>query len=1205
MGRFGCARAVGTVIVLLMGSMAFLSVSPVAAAAPPGWGTATPVEAYGQQWVQGLRTAVDSSGRAFVVWGEADNTHSAVWATRTLDGVHWSKATPIGLPGSGWNLGIAVDENGNAIAVWEQGDVYASRFDTTSGEWEQAARLGSGWDVRIAMGGDGTGFAVWTNEDPVALRDDIWGSQFVVGSGWSNPALIEAEDADDAYSPYVAANSRGEAIAVWAERNDTQARIFASRFMPGMGWEPATRVDTRAYHLFQPRVALDDSGNAIALAGQEESNPAALDIVASRFSRTSESWGSAMTLASGLDAVVDLELQMDPKGNATAAWAQRVASEISTVVRQFDTDNESWGVSMALPGRGSTLAVGASGNAITVRRVDESHLVSNHFYAATGSWGPARTIPAESGEIDGWSVAINGDEYAVTVSRLWRSQEVDVVANRFVRDLGWGFPMVLRKEPAKDAFAPQIEMDTHGNALVVWSQSDGTRTNVWSSQLRAGRSWTTAEMIETGIGEVGRWSVDLAMNSRGEAVAAWLQWDGSYWSIYANRYDPQSGWDAAVRIENLVGNASFPQVAIDPRGVAMTVWTLGDWPDRALMVNRFDHLSASWSPAVAIPDGAKAYSPTLSMDSAGNAIVVWSQSRTKTHPNTDAIMVHRFDAQTRSWGPAVTLESGDLEGGGFHSGHDLAIDAEGNAILVWAGNDGFKSGVFSFRFDVATESWSAAIVAIQEDSTFRWGGHVAFDASGNAIAVWTQVESSIFIWASRLDSSTGSWDRPAQVNQGQEFRNGWFPQVAVDAKGYAIVVWIGGTSNQVRIMANRFDPQSLGWGKAAIIDSLTGDPQFNGPTIAMDEEGNAIAVWAQWDSERYGLFANRFVADTTPPILSLTNPKEGLSVNEPTVTVAGVTEPNATLVINGFVVSVSPDGSFSFPLGLSEGMNEIRATARDEAGNVATASVRVTYQSPIPGLERDLGDLEQDLGDATEALQAADAALASANARSLLLLALQVGFVALSALLFALYWTSRKKGPGSGGILGWPNRSTSPGTARRGRWMRQVRSASLGSQTRTIPSPPWPSRGQMAASPVRLTSKERILIHLLGFTKQGNPAEAPSELTQGGIASLAGVDLRHFSQYIHPLVQEGLVEENAARVQGALKRQKVYVLTEEGRGIALAIRDSVLSTVVSVQEATGLREAPLAEVLAEMPTPRPLLDLVREVIESGIVELRS
>lgn len=93
----------------------------------------------------------------------------------------------------------------------------------------------------------------------------------------------------------------------------------------------------------------------------------------------------------------------------------------------------------------------------------------------------------------------------------------------------------LIETDAGDAFNPQIAFDTSGNVLAVWEQSDGTRTNIRSNRYTAGLGWGTAEFIETdNVGSAVTPQIAIAPN--GNALAVWSQFDGTRTNIWANRF---------------------------------------------------------------------------------------------------------------------------------------------------------------------------------------------------------------------------------------------------------------------------------------------------------------------------------------------------------------------------------------------------------------------------------------------------------------------------------------------------------------------------------------------------------------------------------------------------------------------------------------------------------------------------------------------
>ena len=128
------------------------------------------------------------------------------------------------------------------------------------------------------------------------------------------------------------------------------------------------------------------------------------------------------------------------------------------------------------------------------------------------------------------------------------------------------------------------------------------------------------------------------------------------------------------------------------------------------------------------------------------------------------------------------------------------------------------------------------------------------------------------------------------------------------------------------------------------------------------------------------------------------------------------------------------------------------------------------------------------------------------------------------------------------------------------------------------------------------------MLHLLDFAKHADAVEVPPAMTQEGIAQSAGFDLAHYSEYVRPLVEEGLVRERLAHVKGIRQRRKVYDLTDAGRMQAVRLRDRMKAEPVRVRDATGVRESTVGQVLADLQGKVSILGIVRQAAESGVVE---
>jgi ribosomal protein L28 len=133
-----------------------------------------------------------------------------------------------------------------------------------------------------------------------------------------------------------------------------------------------------------------------------------------------------------------------------------------------------------------------------------------------------------------------------------------------------------------------VAVDPNGNAVAVWYQSDGTRTNIWANRFTPTASWGPAELIETDGAANASWA-QVALDPNGNAVAVWTQSDGTRDNIWANRFTPTAGWGAAELVEaDNAGDAWEPQVAVDPNGNAVAVWYQSDGTRFNVWANRFE-----------------------------------------------------------------------------------------------------------------------------------------------------------------------------------------------------------------------------------------------------------------------------------------------------------------------------------------------------------------------------------------------------------------------------------------------------------------------------------------------------------------------------------------------------------------------------------------------------------------------------------------
>ena len=86
------------------------------------------------------------------------------------------------------------------------------------------------------------------------------------------------------------------------------------------------------------------------------------------------------------------------------------------------------------------------------------------------------------------------------------------------------------------------------------------------------------------------------------------------------------------------------------------------------------------------------------------------------------------------------------------------------------------------------------------------------------------------------------------------------------------------------------------------------------------------------------------IQDTMPPTLTILTPENGTVTNQDSIVVGGLTEPGASLTINGIDILVNT-GRFNAYIPLDEGENQIVVVAMDKAMNLKSAKVFVIRDS--------------------------------------------------------------------------------------------------------------------------------------------------------------------------------------------------------------------------------------------------------------------
>ena len=156
-----------------------------------------------------------------------------------------------------------------------------------------------------------------------------------------------------------------------------------------------------------------------------------------------------------------------------------------------------------------------------------------------------------------------------------------------------------------------------------------------------------------------------------------------------------------------------------------------------------------------------------------------------------------------AWGNAVSIETRDADIDHF----DVAVDASGNATVVWNEPTGGSGDVVSVRFDTAAGTWDAPVVLSHWQGSPR--PRVTSDATGAVLAVWGQSAVGRF-----FDPVRGAW-QPLAVIEQSTFGTGSSdgPVPLLDGSGNALVVYRNERQSSSLLASNYYSRSIGSWGK--------------------------------------------------------------------------------------------------------------------------------------------------------------------------------------------------------------------------------------------------------------------------------------------------------------------------------------------------------------------------------------------------------
>jgi len=445
---------------------------------------------------------------------------------------------PLAVSGSGVSAtrpAVAVDALGEAVAVWEAtGSIIQAAVRPAGGTWGTPVQLSlvgeKASEPRVAVDAQGEATVVW-EESGLKIRAAVRPA----GAAWQAPVQLSLAG-EEAVEPQVAIDPKGDAVAVWMRFGEKSAQIIQSAARPAASgaWQTPAELSRATGDAEHPEVAMDANGDAVAvwdIFGETDKV-----IEASERPAVSGVWQTPAVLSDPSQQSFEPQIALDPQGDAIAVWAETegLTNEVvQSAVRPVATGLWGTPVELSAPGAKSMtpqVALDGQGSAVAVWERNDgtsSVIQSASRPAGTGTWGTPVGLSAEAEGKQAIAPQLAVSPQGAAIAVWTRNNGSDYVAEAAVGSTGtslWQAPVEL-SVGNENADGVQVAADGQGNALAVWELFNG------SSGTIEGEGYDGAGPLLDGLVIPATGTVDQPLSFSVSPLDVWSALRATSWSF--------------------------------------------------------------------------------------------------------------------------------------------------------------------------------------------------------------------------------------------------------------------------------------------------------------------------------------------------------------------------------------------------------------------------------------------------------------------------------------------------------------------------------------------------------------------------------------------------------------------------------------------------------------------------------------------------
>lgn len=408
--------------------------------------------------------------------------------------ITWSTSSTT-LSGSGVNASspqIAIDTNGDLVAVWVENNLVKAKTQPSGGSWSSAVTISATGASSPSLVSDqsGNATAVWLESGVVKA------ATLPFGGSWSSSTALSSSGAT---TPVICVDSAGDVIAAWARSGniETSTKTF------GGSWATHTTITSSA--AVTPSIAVGGSGSSIraVLVWQGNFSGSIPVIYTSTKTPLSASWSSEQLISESIHNSTQPAVAVDANANAVAVWysydingLSDVNVTVKTAFRPISTGTWSSVTALSSPGLrvtpsslNASVAFDSIGNAIALWNIsfdDRTFNIESAIRPVNGAW--SAPLDLVTSNLYAYNANLSstafGDVLSVYQSYNGSSlliQSIESDINGFLNNT-WSVPIII-SQGTDNAF-PKVAAALSSNTInagAIWVSYNGTNTTIQAS----------------------------------------------------------------------------------------------------------------------------------------------------------------------------------------------------------------------------------------------------------------------------------------------------------------------------------------------------------------------------------------------------------------------------------------------------------------------------------------------------------------------------------------------------------------------------------------------------------------------------------------------------------------------------------------------------------------------------------------------------